>query len=1022
MTRGMVQRWCVFLLAGVAVLAPAYGLDAHRSLKEYGHQTWQTDNGLPENTVHSILQTRDGYLWLGTEGGLVRFDGIDFITYNAESTSALRSNTIYDLFEDSFGALWISTADGLLRYQAGTFSRFSQSNGLLADAVWCTYQDRQGTLWAITADGISAYHGGKFERILDSGSIDMLTRGAIAEDAENSLWIATGHRVLRIREQTLKMDSAPALGHAEASAAHFDRSGGLWIATRQSLEIFAHGQLSQLPFTGTWSKAEVTALLPDDKGGMWVGTSYGLAHYGDGKPTLLTTLQGLPGNRIQTLTRDKQGVLWIGTDQGIARYFSGGVQSLRQKDGIAQNTVLSIYEDREGNIWFGTDAGGLTILRDQKFTTYTSSDGLSGDLVRSVLQDAAGTIWIGTNGSGLNRTTPDGFRAVTTADGLSSNVILALASTPNGDLWVGTPDGLNRMHHGEVHTFTSADGLPDDFVRSLQADSDGSLWIGTRRGLSHWSNGRFTNYSRLDGLGSDFIGAMSQTQKGDLWIGTSGGLTHYSHGIFSNFTTRDGLSSNVVTAMYEDARGTLWLGTNGGGLNRLRHGKLQSVRGEHSGLPDTIYGILEDNDSKLWLSARNGIFRVAKSDLDLATEEPASSIKVVSYGTADGMKNRECSSGGHPVAWKMNNGTLWFATLRGVSFIDPGHASEKRIPPAVAVEGVLVDDHAIILQGIVQLPARSQRLEIQYAGLSFVAPQNVHYRYRLEGFDPEWIDAGTRRAAYYTNLPPGKYRFHVYAATKDGTWSEAGASVELRKYPKFYQTLWFYLLAGLGAALLAYGIYRYRVHQVESQFRAVLQERGRIAREIHDTLAQDLVGVSVQLEVVSRLMTTSAEAARKQLNAARILVRKGIEDARTSIWDLRSQGSEDLPARLTNAVTTAASHSSAKVYVQVKGTYRPLEKKVEAELLRIGQEAVTNATRHAQATRIDVELVYDASHLHMSVADDGQGFTGTENLNGPEGHFGIRGMRERAESIQAQLKLESEPGAGTRVSVDLAVH
>ncbi|HVJ06763.1 MAG TPA: two-component regulator propeller domain-containing protein [Acidisarcina sp.] len=1019
MTRGIVQRWFVFLLVS-ATLVPAYGLDPHRSLKEYGHQTWQTDNGLPENTVHSILQTRDGFLWIGTEGGLVRFDGVEFVTYNIENTPALKSNTIYDLLEDSSGALWISTADGLLRYQGAVFTRFAQSNGLLADAVWCTYQDRRGTLWAITADGVSAYRGGQFQSIPDSGSIDVLTRSAIAEDADASLWIATGSRVLRIQEQTLKADvSVPALEHAEASAVHLDRSGKLWIATRQSLEVFSRGHLTDRAFPGTGPKPEITALLRDEGDGMWVGTSAGLVHYGDGKPTLWRVSQGLPGNRIQTLARDRQGALWIGTDQGIARYFSGSMQSFKEKDGFSHNAILSIHEDREGDIWLGTDAGGLTILRDQMFTTYTTSDGLSGDVVRSILQDSAGTIWIGTNGSGLNRSTPDGFRAVTTANGLSSNVILAIASMPNGDLWIGTPDGLNRLHQGKIHTFTSADGLPDDFVRSLQAEADGSLWIGTRRGLSHWSNGRFINYSRLDGLGSDFIGAMTQSKNGDLWIGTSGGLTRYSHGTFVNYTMKDGLSSNVVTAMYEDAQGVLWLGTNGGGLNRLRQGKLQSLQNKPGGLPETIYGILEDNADHLWLSARTGIFRVAKSDLEPGVG--ASSIKVVNYGTADGMKNRECSSGGHPVAWKMNNGTLWFATLRGVSFIDPARASEKQISPMVAIENVLVDDHEVSPQGILQLQAGSHRLELRYAGLSFAAPQNVHYRYRLEGFDPEWIDAGTRRAAYYTNLPPGKYRFHVYAATKDGAWSGAAASIELWKHPQFYQTLWFYLVIGLGTVLVAYAIYRYRVHQVESRFRAVLQERGRIAREIHDTLAQDLVGVSVQLELVSRLMTSSAEAARNQLNAARTLVRKGIEDARTSIWDLRSQSSEDLPARLTKAVTSVASHSSAKVYVQVKGTYRPLEKNVEAELLRIGQEAVTNATRHAQATRIDVELVYDASHLRMSVIDDGRGFLSATSLNGLEGHFGIRGMRERAASIQANLKLESQPGTGTKVSVELPV-
>jgi ligand-binding sensor domain-containing protein/two-component sensor histidine kinase len=1022
MIRPAFERWFVLILLCATATHSASALDPHRSLKEYGHQTWQTDNGLPENTVHSILQARDGFLWLGTEGGLVRFDGVDFNIFNSENTPALKSNTIYDLFQDSSGALWVSTADGLLRYEQRSFQRFAQTDGLPGNAVWFTFQDKRGSLWAITADGISVFRGSKFEVVAGSISIDMLTRSAVAQDSDGSVWVATGAGVVRLNESSQQIEpAAEALKYAEASALQFDASGKLWIATRQALMVLSKGHLTDMPLIVPTPKAEITALLKDDRTGMWVGTSAGLIHYGDAKPVLLTTAQGLPGDRIQTLSYDRSGALWIGTDQGVARYFNGAVQSLKQKDGIAQNTVLSFLEDREGDLWFGTDAGGLTILRDQTITTYTTSDGLSGDLVRSVLQDAAGTVWIGTNGSGLNRLTSDGFRAMTTADGLASNVILALASTVNGELWVGTPDGLTRIHNGEVHTFTSAEGLPDDFVRSLLADDDGSLWIGTRRGLAHFINGHFVNYSRMDGLGSDFIGAMSRSQKSGLWIGTSGGLSLFNNGTFTNYTTKDGLSTNVVTAIYEDAQGTLWLGTNGGGLNRRLNGKLQALTNGKSRLPDTIYGILEDKENNLWLSARNGIFRVSKGTLQDPSGELPATLKVVSYGTADGMKINECSGGGHPAAWSMKNGTLWFATLRGVSLIDPARASRVGLAPLIAMEKVLVDDHQMPLSGDLNLEAGSHRLELQYAGLSFAAPQNVHYRYRLEGFDPEWIDAGTRRDAFYTNLPPAKYRFHVYAANKDGVWSETGASFELRKLPHIYQSWWFYLLVGLAIGLFAYAIYRYRVHQVESRFGAVLKERGRIAREIHDTLAQDLVGVSVQLEVVSRLMTTSAEAARKQLNEARILVRKGIEDARTSIWDLRSQGNEDLPARLTKAVTTASSHSSAKVYLQVKGTYRPLDKHVEAELLRIGQEAVTNATRHAEATRIDVELLYDASLLRMSITDDGRGFAGSANHSGPEGHFGIRGMRERAANIKANLQLESEPGAGTRVSVELPV-
>jgi signal transduction histidine kinase len=371
---------------------------------------------------------------------------------------------------------------------------------------------------------------------------------------------------------------------------------------------------------------------------------------------------------------------------------------------------------------------------------------------------------------------------------------------------------------------------------------------------------------------------------------------------------------------------------------------------------------------------------------------------------------------------------LWFATLDGVSFIDPAHMPENRVPPPVAIENVLVDDHPRPVEGELRIQPGANRVEFQYAGLSFVAPQKVQYRYQLQGFDREWIDAGNRRAAFYTNLPPGNYRFRVLAANNDGVWNTTGASFGLRMLPHYYQTWWFYSFLAALCLLLAYLAYRWRVLQVEAQWGAVLRERGRIAREIHDTLAQGFVGISVQLELLARLLTGSREAAPpksalEQLDQARALVRASLADARTSIWDLRSEAGgaqnppDDLPSRLSRNCTRIAGGSSAKVYLQVKGTYRPVERKIEEELLRIGQEAVANAVRHAAATRIDVQLIYESAQVFLRVEDDGRGFTNPPGSSGPEGHYGIKGMRERAGEIDASLVLESTPGEGTRVLV-----
>jgi ligand-binding sensor domain-containing protein/signal transduction histidine kinase len=1032
-------RWggmCILLLAWTHA---AVALDPQRSLEHLGHQAWRTDSGLPQNTVHAILQTRDGYLWLGTDGGLVRFDGMEFVTFDAENTPSFKSDTVNDLLQDASGALWISTADGLLRYQEGGFTAYTAAQGLPADTVWFSHEDGRHRLWAITSAGPAWFNGKSFVALAGGQSAGPLHRHALAEDAHGTLWLGGSSGVLAI-DTTL---AAPRLGlhlltGVPVETVELDRKGALWIGTGEGLQRYAEGVLAPIPhFPG---KTEVTALYPDAEDGMWAGTATGMLHIDPDGKRLPLRENGLA--RVDGLYRDREHVLWVATEHGVFRLEGDQLQSFAPGSPLAVNRMLSVYEDREGDLWLGTDSGGLHVLRDQKFTTYTTEDGLSGNLVRCVFASAAGELWIGTDGAGLNRRTASGFAHYSTAEGLSSNVILSLAGGAGDDLWIGTPNGLNLLHQGKVKRFTSADGLPDDFIRSLYTDRDGSLWIGTRHGLAHLSGDKFVTFSSMDGLGSDFIGAILRSRgpspSGPLWIGTSAGLSRLENNAFTNTTVQQGLSNNTVTAINQDTQGTLWLGTNGGGLNRLsEEGKIRALPWSSQGLPGTIYGMLEDAAGHLWLSSKTGIFRVSISAVNAYLSGAARAIAVDAYGTADGMNIRECSGGGHPAAWKLADGSLWFATLDGISFIDPAHAPENHVPPPVEIEEVLVDDQVRSLHGELTIKPGANRLEFRYAGLSFVAPQKVEYRYQLEGFDHGWIEAGTRRAAFYTNLPPGAYRFRVLAANNDGVWNTTGAAFGLRLMPHYYQTLWFYSALALALLGLGYLVYRWRVLAVEAQWAAVLRERGRMAREIHDTLAQGFVGVSVQLELVARLLAGSREAAPKatmepvveQLDQARALVRASLAEARTSIWDLRSGAAgapnpssidqpEDLPSRLRRSCTRIAGGSSTKVYLQVKGTYRPVSPKIEEELLRIGQEAVANAVRHASATRIDVQLVYESARVSLRVEDDGRGFTPAMGTDGPEGHYGIRGMQERAGEIDAALSLESTIGAGTRVSVE----
>lgn len=893
----------VFLFALVLVALPACALDSSKPLAAYSRQSWQTGNGLPQNSVHAILQTRDGYIWLATEGGLVRFDGLRFRVYDAQNTAALRSNTVRSLLEDRKGALWIGTADGLARYGDSTFQSFTTSDGLPSNSVLSLYEDRSGTLHAVTSDGVVVYGNGRFRR------------------------------------------SPSAVG-------------------------------------------------PEDRRDT---TKYSIK-------------DGLPSNRITFRYEDREGAVWIGTDGGLARVVNGRVERFSPNDVLSSDITLSAFEDREGNLWLGTESDGLYVLRDQKFAMYASKDGLASDLARSIFQDRDGTVWIGTNG-GLSRFADGRFSSITAKDGLSSNAILGLAEDAEGNLLAGTPDGLNVIRGGRVRVMTTADGLADDFVRSVYKDADGSVWIGTRRGLSHWVNGRFKTYSQADGLGSDFVGTLLRGHDGGLWIATLGGLTRFADGKFKNYTTADGLASNVITALHEDAAGVIWIGTQGGGLNRFIGGKFSQYPAP--GLPETIYGILEDAEKSLWISSKTGIFRVSKPGL------------IVQYGTADGLRVSECSEGGHPAGWRTKDGSLWFSTVKGVAVMDSRMVERKALPPPVVLEAFSVDDRTFEPGGTTSMDVAPgpSRFSFEYAGLTFYSPQRARFRYRLEGFDHSWIDAGTRRVAYYTNLRPGQYKFRVSARAYDGDWSETEASLAFRLRPHFYQTYWFYLLLAILLAAAIYEAYRWRLRQVEAQFKAVLAERNRIAREIHDTLAQGFVAVSVQLELLGRKLSGPVEGARELLDQARELVQNSLAEARRSIWDLRSQTAEreDFASKLSKMATQVTSRTPVKVRFEVNGTYRALPGKVEDELLRIGQEAITNVVRHADAQHIDVALHFDAKKVKMVIADDGIGFVNRGAASSANGHYGLQGMRERAEQIGAELTVVSTPGAGTHVQVETPI-
>jgi len=1064
-------------LLPMAVVMESSALEPSTPLGRLGRQAWTIETGLPQNTVPVLLQSHDGFLWAGTELGLARFDGVSFRVLDHTATAAFPDAEIRCLLDASGdGGLWIGTGDGLVLWKNGKAALLTTRDGLPGNSIRDLAQTSDGAVWVWTEAGLAHWDGRQFQPATAENSWPGNGITSIAADTAGGLWVATTHGAAVFRgghwhagpgavaEATQKGASRRA--YDQLSLVKAIAGGDVLISSRSGI-FLAH--------SGVWTEVLAKVALPAGAisfldrladGTVVAASKSSVILAPGGQPISraaksFTVSKELPGSRIESMYVDREGCVWVGTNRGLARISTNDrgvkeakVQLLPPTDPLASNAVVSLLEDREGDLWAGTETTGLHILRDARFRMVGSSDGLSSDATTAVVQDARQTLWIGTPNDGLNRVleSSDGkltIAGMTTANGLLSNVILSLAAAPDGDVWVGTPDGLNRIGRSGISSYTSADGLADDFIRSVLVAPDGSAWVGTRRGLTHMDHGHFQNLTQADGLGSDLVGALASTPDGDLWIATLNGLSRLHQGQLRNYTIADGLSSNVITALDVTPDEMLWIGTQDNGLNLWDGKRFTAIPSSENGtshtgfLPAAIHAITHDDRGHLWLASGSGLTRVDLQALlgcaALQAQQGGrclSAAHVASFTTADGLRSRETSSNSHPTACRTSDGKLWFTTPRGVIVADPLHFPANAAAPPVAIERFAVDDHDVQSNPLTRITAGALRFQFDYAGLSFAAPQKLRYQYMLEGFDRAWTDAGTRRTAYYTNIPFGKYRFRVRAALGDSGFqaspdaqgaksynvpyeaaSPQEASLSFELLPHFYQTFWFRALAVMMIVALTFLVFRRRVIRVEREFRAVMAERNRIAREIHDTLAQGYVGISLQLEILGELLRHSrADAAQKHLVLTQGLVREGLDDARQSIWALRSHdaGEQTLPIRLRRLVEQAAQ-SNLTANLEVHGAYRALAAETEQEILRIAQEAIHNVKRHAAASRLSLRVDYGERALALSVADDGKGFAADVRTSSPPGHYGLTGIRERAALIRAEIEILSEPGMGTTV-------
>ena len=983
--------WVPF--AGLAVPAET------NNLPDYFTRVWQTQDGLPNNAVTAIVQTRDGYLWLATYDGLVRFDGVSFTTFDNSNTPEMHSSRITSLFEDARGNLWIGYETGdLVRYADGHFYLAPFHPPWENRTILSIGADASGEIWLLNPDGKLADLDGKMVAVPNSaGSEGAYTTMGMAQNPRGMIWVDDNGRVFaldRDRLTPLPLEQQP---EDYVKGVCSSRDGGLWLIDQD--RVIKWGQAGK-----------------EDLGSSPLGASS------------LTTMLEL-----------KSGCLAVGTlGQGLFLIFPHrGVVQFDRAHGFPNNWVRSLCEDREGTLWVGTGSSGLVALRPSRVATLNAPDGWRGANVLSLTQSRSGAIWIGTEGAGLYRYQKGEWIHLQEGDGLSNQFVWSVSEDAQNRLWVGTWGGglfIEQSNHLE-----RAPGLKDLVapVLAILHGRAGVTWIGTDTGLIRYQAGAVTRFGTKEGLVLPDVRAMTEAPDGTLWFGMlGGGLGRLQNGVVKQFRTVDGLSSDFVQCLHLDPDGALWIGTYGGGLDRLQHGHFSAI-GADRGLPNNfICNIEQDDRGNFWISSHGGIFRIQKTELNECADGHASVVHPLVYGTGDGMPTLECSGGFQPASCWTDDGRLWFPTSKGLVAIDPNDIKVNQLPPPVLIEQMLVDGQPVSgghdRDGAARIPPGRQRFEFHYAGLSFVAPEKVSFKYRLEGLEQEWTDAGTKRAVIYSYLPPGRYEFQVAACNSDGIWNVTGASLPFTVQPYFWQTSWFYLVAGPSvAALLSGGVFwiarrrlRGKLDRLERQ-RTVERERTRIARDIHDNLGANLTRISLLSQSAHGELNNPEQAAIR-LNQIYDTTHELTRALDEIVWAVNPE--HDTLDSLANYLGKFARNFLGSLAIRcrldlpVQLPPWPVTAEVRHNLFLAFKEALHNVVKHAAASEVSISLTTDVHLFTLVVRDHGRGFAPEARLREPPREpgrsasgNGLMNMRWRLAKLGGRCEIQSAPGQGTTV-------
>ncbi len=994
----------LFQLALVWLLASRAALFGDE-LPQYAVRNWQTEDGLPHNSVYSLIQTRDGFLWVGTEHGLARFDGVKFTAIDIDKDGEHQKKPIRSLLQSSNGTLWAGRDTGAIAVQG-----IWKSNALPLvsnTAVKVFLESRDGSLWIGTTNGLSQYRDGKITWLTETNGLPDKTVLALCED----------------------------------------RTGNLWLGTGTGLVCYSNGVATPYHKEG-FPPGAVRVLFWDRENNLWFGGSSGLICLKEsGALSHFRKSEGLPDNFIRTIFEDSRGQLWVGTMSGLCRRLGDKFVVESNAEGGSYETIFCMLEDREGGIWVGTKEG-LSQLQFRPFKSYTRQNGLAHNNIMSVREDRAGTIWASSWGGGVSRLRNGEFITYNFSNSRLSDVLLAIGETRDGSLWFGADfdGGLFRWNDEAFSYYGQTNGLVDSAVRVIYEDRKANLWIGTSGALYQMTDGVLRRFTTSDGLAGGAIRAIHEDGEGNLWIGTGEGISQLSNvespPQFASYSVKEGLPRGGALSIHSDRDGSLWIGTEAEGLCRMTK-RQNSKPGDQGWTVKTyttgqglfsanILEILEDDRGYLWMSSLAGVFRVQKADLDRFDRGEIGTIPSASFGKSDGMSSVQCNGVSKPAGWKAKDGRLWFPTTRGVVVVDPGSIRENNTPPPVIIEEIISDKIGRGFPGnsasdtLYLAPGRGE-LEFHYTVLSFRSPAKNRFKYKLDGVDLEWVDAGGRRAAYYNNLPPGQYRFSVKGCNSDGIWNDAGASVVVILRPHFWQTKWFLGFMSVFAVGLVASIGRYamwkkvqgKLLHLEQQH-AVERERTRIAQDMHDDLG---VRITEIILLSDRVQTSPNEQDKlDSTNAISEAAREMAVNLKAIVWAV-SPGNDSLDRvapYIGDYVVKYLSRSAIRCRLDVPDE---LPKSIVSSAARHNlflavKEAVNNIVKYADASEVWLRLQFNDSTLIISIEDNGNGFSRDAVSAFANG---LVNMEKRMQKIGGHFELTSKPGKGTRIRLEVPV-